>query len=186
MVVYGFKENRCKQEVPSKTEFSTLNTKVKITTYSNFSDVPGCSESTYMRTVAQKMAVPSVLTCFQSDSKFPGDGNGILTVIKNYDDRATFLFFSTGGTYIKNFLSADPEAWAQTAFSWDQLATEAETSAIINEIKNYAQKTYVDEKLLRLDADLQSLSTRISNCCTSDEVDAKISQAIMNYDAGKS
>lgn len=119
-----------KIDTNKQTLDNQLNSSYKMKTYSAFSQVPNCTNDTPMRTVAQRMPTPSVLVTYVDDKKYPGSGNGILTIKKNTTtNTAVFEFEEVGSnaTYYCHFFAGDTNNWAATTVNW----TRAINSGVI-------------------------------------------------------
>lgn len=100
---------------------ATIETNIRIKTYSNYNQVPNCQGVGDMRTVAQNMAKPGILVTYVNDSNLPGGGNGVLTIRTNTtSNTAIFMFESVTSqqTYVCHFFAEDSSNWIKTAMTW--------------------------------------------------------------------
>lgn len=104
---------------------NTIETNIRIKTYSNYNQVPNCQGVGDMRTVAQNMAKPGILVTYVNDSNLPGGGNGVLTIRTNTtNNSAIFMFESVTSqqTYVCHFVAEDSSNWIKTAMKWERIA----------------------------------------------------------------
>ena len=121
---------------------TTIETNIRIKTYSNYNQVPNCQGVGDMRTVAQNMAKPAILVTYVNDGNLPGDGNGVLTIRTNTtSNTAIFTFDSVTSqqTYVCHFFAEDSSNWIKTAMTWERIALSDDIltlSAEIEKLKN--------------------------------------------------
>lgn len=116
-------ETMTKQQIESaiNTSANTIETNIRIKTYSNYNQVPNCQGVGDMRTVAQNMAKPGILVTYVNDKNLPGGGNGVLTIRTNTtSNTAIFMFESITSqqTYVCHFFAEDSKNWIKTAMTW--------------------------------------------------------------------
>lgn len=118
---------------------TTIETNIRIKTYSNYNQVPNCQGVGDMRTVAQNMAKPAVLVTYVNDSNLPGGGNGVLTIRTNTTNNSAIFTFEPlfkQDTYICHFVAEDSSNWIKTAMTWEKITTSTDLTIINNEIAN--------------------------------------------------
>lgn len=116
-------ETMTKSQIESaiNTSANTIESNIKIKTYSAYNQVPNCQGVGDMRTVAQNMAKPGILVIYVNDSNLPGGGNGVLTIRTNTtSNTAIFMFESVTSqqTYVCHFFAEDSSNWIKTTMTW--------------------------------------------------------------------
>lgn len=119
----NWQETMTKQQIENEinTRANTIESNIKIKTYSNYNQVPNCQGVGDMRTVAQNMAKPGILVTYINDKNLPGGGNGVLTIRTNTtSNTAIFMFESVTShqTYVCHFFAKDSSNWIKTAMTW--------------------------------------------------------------------
>ncbi len=118
---------------------TTIETNIRIKTYSSYDQVPNCQGVNDMRKVAQNMAKPSVLVRYINDPNLPGGGNGVLTIRTNTTTNTAMFTFepvTNQNTYVCHFFAADSSNWINTAMTWEQIPSSADLTIINNQIAN--------------------------------------------------
>ena len=122
---------------------TTIETNIRIKTYSNYNQVPNCQGVGDMRTVAQNMAKPGILVTYINDSNLPGGGNGVLTIRTNTtSNTAIFMFESVTSqqTYVCHFVAENSSNWIKTAMTWERIALSTDLVIIDNKIKKLSDE----------------------------------------------
>lgn len=120
-------ETMTKSQIESaiNTSANTIESNIKIKTYSAYNQVPNCQGVGDMRTVAQNMAKPGILVTYVNDSNLPGGGNGVLTIRTNTTNNSAIFTFEplfNQDTYVCHFVAEDSSNWIKAAMKWDKIA----------------------------------------------------------------
>ena len=118
---------------------TTIETNIRIKTYSNYNQVPNCQGVGDMRTVAQNMAKPGILVTYVNDSNLPGGGNGVLTIRTNTTNNSSIFTFEPlfkQDTYVCHFVAENSSNWIKTAMTWERIALSTDLVIIDDKIKN--------------------------------------------------